>query len=222
MAERRPVIAGSPVFWAFLKFVLFGPALKLLFRPKVTGLEHIPRKGGAILAANHVSFLDPLLLPLVVPHRRVLFLTKVKYIDNPVLHWLLIGGGVIPVASDDPQAATGVVAAGVKALREGRLVGIFPEGTRSPDGLLHCGKTGVARIAITAGAPVIPVGITGTDLALPRGARFPRPHVVHITFGPPMMLRAPGGTPTGVAANRAATDQVMTAIAALSGQKIAA
>jgi 1-acyl-sn-glycerol-3-phosphate acyltransferase len=202
--------------------VLLGPALRLFFRPKVTGLEHIPREGGAILAANHVSFLDALLLPLVVPHRRVLFLTKVKYIDNPMLHWLLIGGGVIPVASDDPQAVSGVVAAGVTALREGHLVGIFPEGTRSPDGLLHSGKSGIARIAIAAGVPVIPAGITGTDLALPRGARFPKPHVVHITFGPPIMLRAPGGMPAGAAASRAATDRVMTAIAVLSGQKIAA
>jgi 1-acyl-sn-glycerol-3-phosphate acyltransferase len=222
MAERRPVIEGSPVFWVLLKFVLLGPVLRLFFRPKVTGLEHIPREGGAILAANHVSFLDPLLLPLVVPHRRVLFLTKVKYIDNPMLHWLLIGGGVIPVAGGDPQAAAGVVPAAVTALREGRLVGIFPEGTRSPNGLLHCGKTGVARIAVAAGVPVIPAGITGTELALPRGARFPRPHAVHIAFGPPITLRPPSDMPLEATGNRAATDRVMAAIAALSGQEMAA
>ena len=222
MAGRRSVIAGSPAFWAFLKFVLLGPALRLLFRPKATGLEHIPRQGGAILAANHVSYLDPLLLPLMVPRRRVLFLTKVKYIDNPVLHWLLTGAGVIPVASDDPQALATAVAAGVAALREGRLVGVFPEGTRSRDGLLHRGRTGVARMAIAAGAPVIPAGITGTDLALPRGAKLPRPHPVRITFGPPITFTAPAGGPADAAANRTATDQVMNAIAALSGQKMAA
>ncbi|HET9082335.1 MAG TPA: lysophospholipid acyltransferase family protein [Trebonia sp.] len=193
----------------------------MLFRPKVTGLEHIPQQGGAVLAANHVSFLDPLLLPLVVP-RRILFLTKVKYIDNPVLHWVLTGAGVIPVASDDPQALTAVVAACVAALSEGRLVGVFPEGTRSRDGLLHQGKTGIARMAVAAGVPVIPAGITGTELALPRGALLPRPHVVHITFGPPITLHAPADMPADAAASRAATDQVMTAIAALSGQKIAA
>lgn len=226
MAERRPLVAGSPVFWAFLKFVFPGPALRLLFRPKVRGLEHIPANGGAILAANHVSFLDSLLLPLVVPHRRVLFLTKMKYIDNPMLHWILLGAGVIPVASDDPGSAAEAVTAGVTALREGRLVGIFPEGTRSPDGLLHRGKTGVARIAIAAGVPVIPAGITGTDLALPRGARLPRPRVVHIVFGPPIMLgvprEAPGVQPADAVDNRAATDQIMAAIAALSGQRISA
>lgn len=222
MAERRPIIAGSPVFWIFLKFVFPGPLLRLLFRPKVTGLEHIPQRGGAILAANHVSFLDPFLLPLMVPRRRVLFLTKVKYIDNPVLHWLLTGAGVIPVPSHDPQALTAVVAAGVAALREGRLVGVFPEGTRSRDGLLHQGKTGLARMAVAAGVPVIPAGITGTELALPRGAVLPRPHVVHITFGPPIILHVPADTPDNAAANRKATDQVMTAIAALSGQEIAA
>jgi len=226
MAERRPLVAGSPVFWVFLKFVFLGPVLRLLFRPRVRGLEYVPAHGGAILAANHVSFLDSLLLPLVVPHRRVLFLTKVKYIDNPMLHWILLGAGVIPVASGDPQSTAGAVAAGVVALREGRLVGIFPEGTRSPDGLLHRGKTGVARIAIAAGVPVIPAGITGTDLALPRGARLPRPRAVHIAFGPPIMLSAPeeasGAQPAGAADNRAATDQIMAAIAALSGQRISA
>lgn len=221
MAERPAVMAGSPVFWILLKFVFLGPALRLLFRPKVTGLEHVPRRGGAILAANHVSYLDPLLLPLVVPRRRVLFLTKVKYLDRPALHWVLAGAGVIPVASDDPQALATVVAAGVAALREGRLVGVFPEGTRSRDGLLHQGKTGMARMAIAAGVPVIPVGISGTQRALPRGARLPRPHVVRIAFGPPIMMRAPAGPPADAAPHRTVTDQVMTAIAALSGQEMA-
>jgi len=221
MAERRPVMDGSPLFWLFLKFVLLGPALRLLFRPKVTGLEHIPAAGGAILAANHVSFLDPMLLPLVVPRRRVLFLTKVKYIDNPRLHWILRGAGVIPVASDDPRAIADAVVAGVAALKEGRLIGIFPEGTRSPDGLLHRGKTGVARIAVQAGVPVIPAGISGTDLALPRGAMLPRPRSVRIAFGAPITLTAPAdGRASGIA-SRAATDQIMAAIAALSGQQVA-
>ena len=110
MAERsRSVLDGSPAFWMFLKFVLLGPLLRLLFRPQVTGLEHIPPEGGAILAANHVSFLDPLLLPLVVPRRRVMFLTKVKYIDKPLLHWFLRGAGVIPVASADGSRIRTVV-----------------------------------------------------------------------------------------------------------------
>jgi 1-acyl-sn-glycerol-3-phosphate acyltransferase len=220
MAERRSIIDGSPLFWLFLKFMLLGPALRLLFRPRVSGLEHIPARGGAILAANHVSYLDPLLLPLVIPRRRVLFLTKVKYVDNPLLHWLLRGAGVIPVASDDPMAVVSAMAAGVAALREGRLVGIFPEGTRSPDGCLHRGKTGVARMAMQSGVPVIPAGIIGTREALPRGAKLPRPRSVRITFGPPVPLPASAGGRLSAAASRAGTDQVMAAIAALSGQQV--
>jgi 1-acyl-sn-glycerol-3-phosphate acyltransferase len=221
MAERRRILDGSPVFWLFLKWVLLGPALRLLFRPKVTGLEHIPRQGGAIIAANHVSFLDPLLLPLVVPRRRVMFLTKVKYIDKPMLRWLLSGAGVIPVATDDPRAVGEAVTAAVEVVRSGRLVGIFPEGTRSPDGRLHRGKTGVARIALESGAPVIPVGITGTDLAFPRGARLPRPRSVRIAFGPPVGLAVPGNKVRSASLSRAATGQVMAAIRDLSGQQVA-
>ncbi len=221
MAERRPKLDGSPAFWLFLKFVLLGPALRLLFRPKVTGLEHIPLEGGAIVAANHVSFLDPLLLPLVVPRRRVMFLTKVKYLDKPLLRWFLAGAGVIPVAADDLGAARSAVTASVEAVLSGRLVGIFPEGTRSPDGRLHRGKTGVARVALESGAPVIPAGIIGTDLAFPRGARLPRPHAVRIVFGPPIRFDVPVDEAADPSLSRTATDEVMAAIRALSGQQAA-
>jgi 1-acyl-sn-glycerol-3-phosphate acyltransferase len=221
MAERRRILDGSPLFWLFLKFVLLGPALHLLFRPKVSGLEHIPREGGAIIAANHVSFLDPLLLPLVVPRRRVMFLTKVKYIDKPLLRWILTGAGVIPVATDDPRAVGQSVTAAVEVVRSGRLVGIFPEGTRSPDGRLQRGKTGVARVALESGAPVIPVGIIGTDLAFPRGARLPRPRSVRIAFGPPITFANSDGRVRSASLSRAATDRVMAAIRDLSGQEAA-
>jgi len=220
MAQRR-TLDGSRVFWWFLKFVVPGLALRLLFRPKVTGLEHIPRTGGAIIAANHVSFLDPLLLPLVIPRRRLMFLTKVKYIDKLALRWILAGAGVIPVATDDPRAVGGAVAAAAEAIRSGRLVGIFPEGTRSPDGRLHRGKTGVARIALETGAPVIPAGIIGTDLAFPRGARLPRPRSVRIAFGPPLRFAVPGDRARSASLNRSATEQVMAAIRDLSGQQVA-
>jgi 1-acyl-sn-glycerol-3-phosphate acyltransferase len=220
MGQRRDVMDGSPVFWLALKFVLLGPLLHAAFRPKVTGLEHIPPAGGAIVASNHVSFLDPLLLPLVVPRRRVMYLTKVKYIDKPFLHSFLRGAGVIPVATDEPSAAGGAVAAGVRAVRQGRLVGIFPEGTRSRDGLLHRGKSGVARIALEAGVPVIPAGISGTERAFPPGARLPRPASVQIKFGPPITLSVPeGSTASDAALSRRGTEQVMAAIRELSGQQ---
>ncbi len=221
MAKRGTVLAGSPVFWLFLKFVLLGPWLRLMFRPKVTGLEHIPREGGAIIASNHVSFLDGLMLPLVVPHRRVMYLTKVKYIDKPVLRWILTGAGVIPVATDDLGAARNAVTAAAEAVHSGRLVGIFPEGTRSPDGRLHRGKTGVAWVAAASGGPVIPAGITGTDHALPRGSKLPRPHPVRIAFGPPIRFAASEDEAKDPALNRARTDQVMAAIRSLSGQEVA-
>jgi 1-acyl-sn-glycerol-3-phosphate acyltransferase len=222
MAERRTVLGGSPVFWLFLKFVLLGPWLRLMFRPKVTGLEYIPREGGAIIASNHVSFLDGLLVSLVVPHRRVMYLTKVKYIDRPLLRWFLTGAGVIPVATNDLGAAGNSVTAAVEAVHSGRLVGIFPEGTRSPDGRLHRGKTGVARMALASGGPVVPAGITGTDRAFPRGAKLPRPYPVRIAFGPPIRVSAPDGEVKDPAVIRALTDQVMTAIRGLSGQETAA
>lgn len=222
MAERPPSLDGSPVFWLFLKHVALGPALRLMFRPKVTGLQNIPKEGGAILAANHVSFLDPLLVPLVVPRRRVMFLTKTKYIDKPLLHQFLSGAGVIPVASDDPSSAGGAVTAGVRAVLEGRLLGIFPEGTRSRDGLQHRGKTGVARIAVQAGVPVIPVGVIGTDKAYPRGARLPRPRAVQIVFGAPIVFDAPADAAKDPAFSRSATDRVMAAIRELSGQQTGA
>jgi 1-acyl-sn-glycerol-3-phosphate acyltransferase len=226
MAERRTVMEGSPLFWLFLKFVAMGPLLHLMFRPKVTGLEHIPREGGAIIASNHVSFLDGFLVSLVVPHRRVMYLTKVKYIDRPLLRWFLSGAGVVPVATGDLNAASNSINAAVQAVHDGRLIGIFPEGTRSPDGRLHRGKTGVARMAFASGAPVIPAGVIGTDLAFPRGSKLPRPHAVQIVFGPPITAAVPQGETTepfqnNPAQNRALTEQIMTAIRELSGQELA-
>ena len=225
MAERRPILAGSPVCWTILKFVVLGPLLRLLFRPRVSGLEHIPLTGGAIVAANHVSFLDPLLLPLVVP-RRVMFLAKMKYIDKPLLRWFLRAVGVIPVATDEPggipgaagaAGAAGAVAAGVRAVRDGRLVGIFPEGTRSPDGRLHRGKTGVARIAIQAGVPVIPAGITGTPawmaiLATPVFPRCSRPSGDRVPSG-----KIPTSRPSRTARTPAATAPAAPAAPAAPG-----
>jgi 1-acyl-sn-glycerol-3-phosphate acyltransferase len=221
MAERPATLDGSPFVWMLLKHVLLGPWLRLMFRPRPTGQENIPREGGVILAANHVSFLDPLLLPLVVP-RRVMFLTKTKYIDKPLLHSFLSGAGVIPVESDSPTAAGGAVSAGVRAVRDGRVVGIFPEGTRSPDGLQHKAKTGVARIAIQAGVPVVPVGIIGTEQAFPRGAKLPRPIAARIVFGEPIRFDIPPEQARDPSVARSATEQVMAAIRALSGQQLGA
>jgi 1-acyl-sn-glycerol-3-phosphate acyltransferase len=225
MAGARRAPEGSALFWSALKWVVLGPLLRLLWRPRTEGLANIPAAGGAILAANHVSFLDPLLLPLVVPRRRVMFLAKSRYIDKRYLGWFLRGVGVIPVSPQEPGGVADAVSAGVAAVRAGHLVGIFPEGTRSPDGQLRRGKTGVARIALAAGVPVIPAAIIGTGRAFPRGARLPRPCPVRIRFGPPVTLTGPrpAATPApgpaavpDATAAREATDQVMAAIARLA------
>jgi 1-acyl-sn-glycerol-3-phosphate acyltransferase len=151
-----------------------------------------------------------------------MYLTKTKYINSPLLRWFLTGAGVIPVATNDVGAAGDAVTAAVQAVHSGRLVGIFPEGTRSPDGRLHRGKTGVARMALASGAPVVPVGITGTDRALPRGSKLPRPHPVRIAFGPPITSAVPESEAKDPALIRALTDQVMEAIRTLSGQETTA
>src|SRR2546423_15450835 len=128
-----------------MKNVVLGPLLRLLFRPKAIGLENIPDEGPAILAANHQSFLDDLLLPLVVPKRKAVFLAKADYFDKWYLRWFFKGAKVIPVRRDNSSASEAALRAGVQALQEGQIVGIFPEGTRSPDGNLYRGKTGVGR-----------------------------------------------------------------------------
>ena len=153
------------MFWWLMKYVLLGPLLRLLYKPKAVGLENIP-EGPAILAANHQSFLDDLLLPLLVPGRKVVFLAKADYFDKWYLGWFFKGANVIPVRRESRSAAEAALQTGVQALREGNLVGIFPEGTRSPDGRLYRGKTGVARMALEAQVPVIPVAITGTFEAI--------------------------------------------------------
>lgn len=207
------------MFWWLMKYVLLGPLLRLLYRPKVKALENIPREGPAILAANHQSFLDDLLLPLVVPGRKVVFLAKAEYFDKWYLRWFFKGANVIPVRRQSRSAAEAALQTGVRALREGNLIGIFPEGTRSPDGRLYRGKTGVARMALEAQVPVIPVAIKGTFEALPYNRRFPRPGRVEIEFGKPLDFKRHYGTPADRFVLRSATDEIMYEIMLMSGQE---
>lgn len=206
------------VFWFLMKHVLLGPLLRLLYRPRVRGLEHVPREGGAILAANHLSFLDDLLLPLVVP-RKVVFLAKAEYFDRWYLRWFFKGANVIPVRRASRSAAEDALRAGVRALRQGQLVGIFPEGTRSPDGRLYRGRTGVARLALEARVPVIPVGIVGTFEALPYNRRLPRPRRVELRFGRPLSFERFWDRAGDRFVLRSVTDEVMYEIMRLTGQE---
>jgi 1-acyl-sn-glycerol-3-phosphate acyltransferase len=209
----------NPVFWWLMKNVFLGPLLRLLYRPRVIGLENIPTDGPALLAANHQSFLDDLLLPLVVPRRKVVFLAKAEYFDKWYLRWFFKGANVIPVRRQSSSAAEAALQAGVQALREGKIVGIFPEGTRSPDGRLYRGKTGVARMALEARAPVIPVSISGTFEAMPYDRKLPKPGRVEVRFGRPLIFDRHYDTPADRFVLRSATDEIMYEIMMLSGQE---
>jgi 1-acyl-sn-glycerol-3-phosphate acyltransferase len=206
------------MFWWLMKYVLLGPLLRLLYRPKAVGLENIP-EGPALLASNHQSFLDDLLLPLVVPGRKVVFLAKADYFDKWYLRWFFKGANVIPVRRESRSAAEAALQTGVRALREGNLVGIFPEGTRSPDGRLYRGKTGVARMALEAQVPVIPVAITGTFEALPYDRRLPKPGRVTIRFGKPLDFQRHYGNPADRFVLRSVTDEILYEIMLMSGQE---
>jgi 1-acyl-sn-glycerol-3-phosphate acyltransferase len=207
------------MFWFLMKWVFLGPILRLLYRPKVSGLENIPTDGPAILAANHESFLDDMLLPLMVPRRKVVFLAKADYFDKWYLRWFFKGANVIPVRRESRSASEAALNAGVKALRDGNLIGIFPEGTRSPDGRLYRGKTGVARMALEAQVPIIPVALLGTFEAMPYDRKMPRPGRTEIRFGKPLEFERYYATPADRFVLRSVTDEVMYEIMMLSGQE---
>jgi 1-acyl-sn-glycerol-3-phosphate acyltransferase len=206
------------VFWFLMKYVFLGPVLRLLYRPKAIGLENIP-DGPAIIAANHQSFLDDVLLPLVVPRRKVVFLGKEEYFQKWYLRWFFKGAGVIPVRREQSSASQAALDAGVGALREGKLIGIFPEGTRSPDGRLYRGKTGVARMALEARVPVVPVAIVGTYEAMPYHQKLPKAGRVEIRFGKPLTFERHHDTAADRFVLRSATDELMYEIMLLSGQE---
>ena len=207
------------MFWWLMKFVLLGPLLRLLYRPKAIGLENIPQDGPAIIAANHQSFLDDLLLPLVVPGRKVVFLAKAEYFDKWYLRWFFKGANVIPVRRESKSAAENALRAGVRALREDQLVGIFPEGTRSPDGRLYRGKTGVARMALEARVPVIPAALIGTYELMPYDRKVPKVGKTEVRFGTPLRFDRHFETPTDRFVLRSITDEIMYEIMLLSGQE---
>jgi 1-acyl-sn-glycerol-3-phosphate acyltransferase len=207
------------MFWFLMKFVILGPILRLTFRPKVTGLDNVPMSGPGLLAANHVSFLDDLMLPLVVKKRKVVFLAKADYFDKWYLRWFFKGANVIPVRRESKSASEAALNAGVDALRDGQLVGIFPEGTRSPDGRLYRGKTGVARMALEGRVPVIPVGLVGTYEAMPYDRKVPKPGRVEIRFGKPLTFDRHYEVPTDRFVLRSVTDEIMYEIMLLTGQE---
>jgi 1-acyl-sn-glycerol-3-phosphate acyltransferase len=196
------------------------PFLMILFRPKVKGLRHVPGTGPVIIASNHLSFSDSIFMPLVVP-RKVTFLAKSEYFTSPGPKGLLkkltfIALGQVPVDRSGGRRSEAALITGLKVLAEGKCLGIYPEGTRSPDGRLYKGRTGIARLAIESGAPIIPVAMFNTEKIQPTGTVMPKVMRVEMIFGEPMYFE---GDSTDLLHLRDVTDKIMSTIQALSGQE---
>jgi 1-acyl-sn-glycerol-3-phosphate acyltransferase len=220
MTVKEPVEELFPAYsrtaYRAIKKVL-GGIMDTAYRIRVEGIENVPKHGNGIVAANHISFVDSLFIPAVLP-RRVTYLAKAEYWDSWKTRWFFDLVGQIPVRRDDSAKAQAALDAGMRVLGRSGLLGIYPEGTRSPDGSLYRGKTGVARMAATADAPVIPVGLIGTREIMPKEAKFPRMRGdVTVRFGEPRSISKEDadGDPLAL---RAFVDALMFDICTLSGQ----
>jgi 1-acyl-sn-glycerol-3-phosphate acyltransferase len=212
----------SPTGWFYwVTKAVLTPLMLVYFRPHVQGRQHLPRTGPAILASNHTSYLDWLALPLVVVRRRIVFLAKSEYFDRPGVtgraqRFFFSATGQVPVDRTGGPASTAALRTAARLLQEGSLLGVFPEGTRSKDGRLQPGRTGLARMAAQTGVPVVPCATIGTYDAAPAGVRLPRPKRLTVRFGEP--LSWPAGTEPTSEALRTWTDALMEQIRQLSGQ----
>jgi 1-acyl-sn-glycerol-3-phosphate acyltransferase len=187
---------------------------------RVEGRAQLPAHGPVIVASNHLSFIDSVVIRLAAP-RKVIFLTKAEYftgrgLRGRIVRWFFQAVGSVPVPRGQHRAAQAALDTALEVLAGDGVFGIYPEGTRSLDGRLYRGRTGVAWLALTSGAPVVPVALDGTERLQPVGKRIPRPHRVTVRFGPPLHFT---GDPASARARRAVTDEVMRGIAALSGQE---
>ncbi|GAA0912261.1 lysophospholipid acyltransferase family protein [Virgisporangium ochraceum] len=210
------------LYW-LLKYVILGPVLKVVFRPLVEGRENVPDTGPAIIASNHLSFSDSIFMPLSVK-RRVTFVAKQEYFTGKGLKgWLtkmfFVGTGCIPVDRSGGRAAQAAIDTGMRVLEEGNLFGIYPEGTRSPDGRLYRGKTGVARMALESGAPVVPVAMLNSDEIQPTGQIIPNLRRPRIVFGKPLDFSRYQGMSGDRFIERAITDEIMYELMQLSGRE---
>jgi 1-acyl-sn-glycerol-3-phosphate acyltransferase len=205
-----------------MKWVFLGPLLKTLWPTKVVGADNIPETGGAILAGNHLAVADSFFMPLRVK-RKVTFPAKSEYFTEPgfkgtLKKWFFTGVGQFPIDRSGGNAAQAALDTATRLVKAGHLLGIYPEGTRSPDGRLYKGKTGVARIALESGGVVIPVAMIGTDKVNPIGSRVWRPHHVHIRIGAPLDFSRYAGMAGDRFIERSMTDEIMYTLMELSGQ----
>lgn len=213
------------MFYWIMKHLIAGPLLRALFRPRLQGIENIPRTGAVILASNHLSFIDSVILPLVIK-RRIYFLAASNYFAGRgfgawVLKRFLLATGMIPLDRSGGKASEASLRAGLSVLSQGRVLGIYPEGSRSRDGKMHRGRTGVARMVLEAGVPVVPVGMIDTDKVIPvdSTSNLPRIQRIGISFGPPLDFGEHTDRAGDLATLRLITDQIMDAIRAVSGQE---
>ena len=197
------------------------PALRAVYQPLVTGLHHLP-DGPVVLAANHISFADEIFTPLAA-RRQVCYFAKVEYFTTPGIKGRAMAAffnslGHVPVARSDTRSAAAVIDIGVELLAGGRTLGIYPEGTRSPDGRLHKFRTGIARVALRSGAPVVPVGLIGTREAQPPGTRGWHRVPVEVHFGAPLYFGDRAAQERSSRVLREITETVRASVQALTGQ----
>ncbi|MBA0050753.1 1-acyl-sn-glycerol-3-phosphate acyltransferase [Streptomyces sp. AJS327] len=205
---------------------LLGPLLRVLFRPQVEGAERVPGTGPVILAGNHLTFIDSMVLMLVA-RRQVFFIGKDEYVTGKSLKgrlmaWFFTGVGMIPVDRDGGRGGVAALMTGRRVLENGGAFGIYPEGTRSPDGRLYRGRTGIARLTLMTGAPVVPVAMIGTDEIQPNGKGMVRPapgRRITVRFGEPLDFSRYEGMDRDRYVLRAVTDEVMSEVMRLSGQE---
>jgi 1-acyl-sn-glycerol-3-phosphate acyltransferase len=208
------------MYWV-LKGILKPPLLGI-YRIRPDGLEHVPKKGAAIIAANHLSFLDSFFIPLVVPWRKVTYLAKADYFKTWKTSWFFKGAGQISCEREGGKKSEQSLNIALDVLKSGNLLGSYPEGTRSPDGKLYKGRTGVARLALAAGVPVIPTGLVGTEAVMPKEAKIPKLRgqiQVGVRFGKPLDFSRYAGQERDRFVLRSVTDEIVNEIMQLSGQE---
>lgn len=211
------------MFYWLMKNVIAGPLLKGIFRPWVIGADNIPKNGAVILASNHLSFVDSVFLPICID-RDMVFLAKSEYFTTKGLKgwatkWFMKGTGMLPIDRSGGKASEASLNTGLRVLAEGRVLGIYPEGTRSPDGKLYRGRTGIARMVLESGVPVVPVAMIDTEKVMPIGAKWPKLRRPGIIIGKPLDFSRFQGMEGDRFILRSVTDEIIYELAGLSGQQ---
>ncbi|MDJ0334977.1 lysophospholipid acyltransferase family protein [Salinibacterium sp. G-O1] len=211
------------MFYWFMKNLVAGPLIKTVFRPWIVGLENIPKTGGVILASNHLSFIDSVFLPLLID-RRIYFLAKSDYFTgkgfkNWATKHFLLGTGMLPIDRSGGKASEASLNTGLAVIAKGNVLGIYPEGTRSPDGKMYRGRTGVARMILEGHVPVVPVAMVDTEKVMPIGSKLPKVRRVGVIFGEPLDFSRFEGMESDRFILRSITDEIMYELSRISGQE---